>query len=155
MSCASLLVLLFFSGNNVLSQILNVITVPETLDNVIPVVSALENATDIQLYCYVNRTTDGAQRRTRWSLLRNGTQAVFLSFHVNGTPIAPFFENFIVRGEGTFHTNLTILKFNNTFDHTTIGCGSAEFIGGRFNLRILCESFRKTFYKQRIILHNY
>ena len=131
------LLLLTVVGNTALGQLLEAITVPKTLKNVIPVVSALENATNIQLYCYINRTTDGEQRRTRWSLIRDETDPVFIKLNINGTPAQSFFNNFMAEGEGTFHTNLTILSFNSSFDNTAIGCGSAEFIVGRFYLRII------------------
>ena len=134
-----LLVLVFFVSHTALGQILEATTVPETLDNVVPVVSALENATNVQLYCFINRTTDGQHRRTRWSLIRNETDPVFIKLNINGTPAQSLFDNFMAEGEGTFyfHTNLTILSFNNSFDNTVIGCGSAEFIVGRFYLRII------------------
>ena len=132
-----LLLLLIVVGNVALGQLFKAITVPETLQNVVPVVSTLENATNIQLYCYINRTTDGEQRRTRWSLIRNGTDPVFIKLNINGTPAQSLFDNFMAEGEGTFHTNLTILSFNSSFDNTVIGCGSAEFIVGRFYLKII------------------
>ena len=133
------LLLLTVVGNTALGQLLEATTVPETLNNVIPVVSALENATNVQLYCFINRTTDGVQRRTRWSLIRNETDVVFISLNINGTPAQSLFDNFMAEGEGTFHTNLTILSFNSSFDDTAIGCGSGEFIVGRFYLRIICK----------------
>ena len=129
--------LVFFVSNTALGQIIEATTVPETLDNVVPVVSVLENATNVQLYCFINRTTDGEQRRTRWSLIRNKTDLVFIKLNINGTPTQSFFDNFMAEGEGTFHTNLTILSFNSSFDNITIGCGSGEVIVGRFYLKII------------------
>ena len=131
------LLLLTVVGNTALGQLFEAITVPETLKNVVPVVSALENTTNIQLYCYINRTTDGEQRITRWSLIRDEAVRVFIELYNNGTSAQSFFDNFMAEGEGTFHTNLTILSFNSSFDNTAIGCGSAEVIVGKFYLRII------------------
>ena len=131
------LLLLTVVGNTALGQLFEAITVPGTLKNVVPVVSALENATNIQLYCYINRTTDGEQRITRWSLIRDEAVRVFIELYNNGTSAQSFFDNFMAEGEGTFHTNLTILSFNSSFDNTAIGCGSAEVIVGKFYLRII------------------
>ena len=105
------LLLLTVVGNTALGQLFEAITVPETLKNVVPVVSALENATNIQLYCYINRTTDGEQRITRWSLIRDEAVRVFIELYNNGTSAQSFFDNFMAEGEGTFHTKFNYTEF--------------------------------------------
>lgn len=112
---------MFINNKDVSCQTFDVITLPVVSgDGSAPILSAPCNFTDMQLYCYINRTDDGVQRCTRWSLIRYGADTVFFIFYSNGTG-RPGFDNFVV-ADGIYHTNLTILSVNSSFDnYTSIG----------------------------------
>ena len=124
---------------NIQGQTFNATTVPEGSDGTNPVIAAVENTPNVELFCRVTRLSDGVVRSTQWTLIRPGMSNIFILFLTNGSGSAGF-ENYFVEDINTFATNLTILKFSSTFDNTQIGCGSGGQIAARFDLKLISMS---------------
>ena len=124
---------------NIQAQTFNATTIPKGSDGTNPVIAAVENSPNIELYCRVTRLSDGVVRATQWTLLRPGMSPIFIFFLTNGSGNVGF-ENFFVEDINTIATNLTILEFYSTFDNTQIGCGSGGEIAARFDLKLISMS---------------
>ena len=124
---------------NVLGQEFNATFIPEGIDGANPVIAAVENATNVRLFCKVNRISNGEIRQTQWTLIRPGMTPMIIFFLANGSGNFGFEEVFFVADGPVTNsrTNLTILKFCNTFNNTQIGCGSGGEIAARFDLKLI------------------
>ena len=131
----SVLVLLYCTRET-RGQTFSTITFPEGIDGANPIISAVENTENVTFFCEVTRISDGDQRVTQWTLIRNGT-LTFISFTLEGLGQTGF-ENYVVSQE-TLRSNITILVFNETFDNNQIGCGAGGEIISRFDLRIISK----------------
>ena len=56
--------------SNVLGQEFNATYILEGSDDANPVIAAVENPTNVRLYCRVNRISNGEIRQTLWTLIR-------------------------------------------------------------------------------------
>ncbi len=119
-------------------QTYNASATPPTIDEVTPVITAVENVENITMTCEVTQISDGTQFATQWSLSRDSEPTVFFLFQVNGSG-QTFFENLRVTSFADFRSTLTILVFNSSFDNTQIGCGQENMIISRFDLRITSQ----------------
>ena len=131
----SVLVLLYCTRETC-GQTFSTIIFPEGKDGANPLISAVENTENVTFFCEVTRISDGVQRQTLWTLIKNGveTSIPFTSEGLGQTG----FENYVVSQE-TLRSNFTILVFNETFDNNQIGCGSGGQTVSRFDLRIISE----------------
>ena len=131
----SVLVLLYCTRETC-GQTFSTIIFPEGIDGANPIISAVKNTENVTFFCEVFRISDGVQRQTAWTLIKDGieTPILFTSEGLGQTG----FENYVVSQE-TLRSNFTILVFNETFDNNQIGCGSGEDIVSRFDLRIISE----------------
>ena len=114
---------------------LNATTIPAGSEGSNPLISATKGTKNVNMTCEVFRISDGVQRQTLWTLIRNGSENVIFLF-TNGLGQENF-ENFMVIE--IFRAQLTILEFNSSFDNTQMGCGSGGEIAARFDLRIISE----------------
>ena len=117
-------------------QTFSTITFPEGIDGANPIISAVENTENVTFFCEVTRISDGVQRQTAWTLIKDEVQTILL-FTPEGLGQTGF-ENYVVSQE-TLRSNITILVFDETFDNNQIGCGSGSEIVSRFDLRIISE----------------
>ena len=131
----SVLVLLYCTKETC-GQTFSTIIFPEGIDGANPIISAVENTENVTFFCEVFRISDGVQRVTQWTLIKNGMET-FISFTLDGLGNTGF-ENYKVSQE-TLRSNITILVFDETFDNNQIGCGSGGEIVSRFDLRIISE----------------
>ena len=131
----NVLVLLYCTGETC-GQTFSTIIFPEGIDGGNPIISAVENTENVTFFCEVTRISDGVQRQTQWTLIKDGEETTIL-FTSEGLGQTGF-ENYVVSQE-TSRTNITILVFNETFDNNQIGCGTGGVILSRFDLRIISE----------------
>ena len=124
---------------NVLGQDLNATIIPKGSDGANPVIAAVVNASNVELYCKVTRNRD--LRQTQWTLIRPGMSNTIITFQLNGAGNVGF-ENFFVEDNivPNSRTNLTIIEFYSTFDNTQIGCGLSGEIAARFDLKLISRS---------------
>ena len=134
-SLVAVLVLLYCTRETC-GQTFSTITFPEGIDGANPLISAVENTENVTFFCEVTRISDGVQRQTQWTLIKDGT-VTFISFTLEGLGQTGF-ENYVVSQE-TLRSNITILVFNETFDNNQIGCGTGGAVLSRFDLRIISE----------------
>ena len=120
---------------SVSSQSFNASTIPMGSEGSDPLVSATEGSSNVNLTCEVTRISDGARRRTVWTLIRNGSADVVLIF--SGGVGQSNFENFLTVGQ--LDEQLTILNFNSSFDYAQLGCGAGSIVVVKFDLRIISE----------------
>ena len=132
----SFLVLLYCTRETRGQIIFSTIIFPEGIDGANPIISAVENTVNVTFFCEVFRISDGVQRQTAWTLFKDGVETPIL-FTAEGLGQTGF-ENYVV-SPVTFHSNFTILVFNETFDNNQIGCGAGDEIVSRFDLRIISE----------------
>ena len=114
---------------------LNATTIPAGSDGSNPLISAVEGTINVSMTCEVFRISDGVQRQTSWTLIRNGSENVNFLF-TNGLGRENF-ENFVV--VEPLREHLTILEFNSSFDNTQMGCGSGSEVAAKFDLRIISK----------------
>ena len=131
----SVLVLLYCTRET-RGQTFSTIIFPEGIDGANPIISAVENTENVTFFCEVTRISDGVQRQTAWTLIKDGVETGIL-FTAEGLGQTGF-ENYVVSQE-TLRSNFTILVFDETFDNNQIGCGSGGQIVSRFDLRIISE----------------
>ena len=129
--------MLLYYTRETCGQTFSTITFPEGIDGANPIISAVENTENVTFFCQVFRISDGVQRQTQWTLIKDGIETTIL-FTLEGLGQTGF-ENYVVSPE-TVRTNITILVFDETFDNNQIGCGSGGEIVSRFDLRIISES---------------
>ena len=120
-------------------QVVNVITDPPQIsDTESPTVYAIENSTNVSIFC--NVTFGNIQLVTLWRLTKE-LSVDDLDFNINGTAANTDSSNFYVTGEplsgGTTRANLSILLFDSLLDTALIHCGSGSDLPGEFNLRLL------------------
>ena len=129
-------VIVLYCTRETYAQIYNTTIFPEGIDDANPIISAVENTENVTFFCEVFRISDGVQRQTAWTLIKDGveTSILFTSEGLGQTG----FENYVVSPE-TFRSNFTILVFDETFDNNQIGCGAGGEIVSRFDLRIISE----------------
>ena len=138
----NVLVLLYCTGETC-GQTFSTIIFPEGIDGANPIISAVENTENVTFFCEVTRISDGVQRQTQWTLIKDGEETTIL-FTSEGLGQTGF-ENYVVSQE-TLRSNFTILIFDETFDNNQIGCGTGGAVLARFDLRIISEC------NQRVIL---
>lgn len=109
-------------------------TIPVGIGGQNPFISAVENASNVSMFCEIVFNAD-ILVETNWFLLRSGAPNVILSF-TNGVG-DEFFENFMTSPNSDFRRTLTILTFNRSFDGTQIGCGAGENVRGVFDLELI------------------
>ena len=117
-------------------QTFSTIVFPEGIDGANPLISAVENTENVTFFCEVFRISDGVQRQTQWTLIKDDVETTIL-FTSEGLGQTGF-ENYVVSQE-TLRSNITILVFDETFDNNQIGCGSGGEIVSIFDLRIISE----------------
>ena len=127
---------LLYCTRETCGQTFNSTIFPEGIDGANPIISAVENTENVTFFCEVFRLSDGVQRQTAWTLIKDGEEN-FILFTPEGLGQTGF-ENYVVSQE-TLRSNFTILVFNETFDNNQIGCGSGNEIVSRFDLRIISE----------------
>ena len=127
---------LLYCTRETCGQTFNSTIFPEGIDGANPIISAVENTENVTFFCEVFRLSDGVQRQTAWTLIKDGEET-FILFTPEGLGQTGF-ENYVVSQE-TLRSNFTILVFNETFDNNQIGCGSGNEIVSRFDLRIISE----------------
>lgn len=127
--------LLLFIIKGVFSFTFEAYIIPEGEGNDPPtaIITAVANTTDIQLYCYVNRS-DNVQRRSQWILIRKSGMETQLTFN-STTGISKEDDNYSVGG--AYSTNFTILLFDNSLDNASIACGTGGSKLGIFNLFLI------------------
>ena len=128
--------MLLYCTRETCGQTFNATIFPEGIDGANPIISAVENTENVTFFCNVTRISDGVQRETRWTLIKDEVETgiLFTSEGLGQTG----FENYVVSQE-TLRSNITILVFDETFDNNQIGCGSGNEIASRFDLRIISE----------------
>ena len=129
------LILLYCTGETC-GQTFSTITFPEGIDGANPIISTVKNTENVTFFCEVTRNSDGVQRQTQWTLIKNGTETT-ISFSLEGLGQTGF-ENYVVSQE-TLRSNITILVFDETFDNNQIGCGAGGEIISIFDLKIISE----------------
>ena len=117
-------------------QTFSTIVFPEGIDGANPLISAVENTENVTFFCEVFRISDGVQRQTQWTLIKDDVETTIL-FTSEGLGQTGF-ENYVVL-QATLRSNITILVFDKIFDNNQIGCGSGGEIVSRFDLRIISE----------------
>ena len=127
---------LLYCTRETYAQIYNTSIFPEGIDDANPIISAVENTENVTFFCEVFRISDGVQRQTQWTLIKDDVETTIL-FTSEGLGQTGF-ENYVVSPE-TFRSNFTILEFDETFDNNQIGCGAGGEIVSRFDLRIISE----------------
>ena len=134
---AIIVLVLLYSTRETCGQIYNTTLFPEGIDGANPIISAVENTENVTFFCEVTRISDGVQRQTQWTLIKNTeeTRILFTSEGLGQTG----FENYEVSQE-TLRSNFTILIFDEIFDNNQIGCGAGGEIVSRFDLRIISKS---------------
>ena len=131
----SVLVLLYCTKETC-GQTFSTIIFPEGIDGANPIISAVENTENVTFFCEVFRISDGVQRQTQWTLIKDDVETTIL-FTSEGLGQTGF-ENYVVSQE-TLRSNFTILVFNETLDNNQIGCGAGDEVVSRFDLRIISE----------------
>ena len=133
---AIIVLILLYCTRETCGQTFSTIIFPEGIDGANPIISAVENTENATFFCEVTRISDGDQRVTQWTLIKNGIETSIL-FTLEGLGQTGF-ENYVVSQE-TLRSNITILVFNETFDNNQIGCGAGGEIISIFDLRIISE----------------
>lgn len=107
------------------------------IDGEDPLVLAVENATNVSVYCAVVFADGGSNAITQWSQVGQDDSQTYFDF-IDGIG-EPGFENYMTTPNAAFRRNLTILSFDGSLDNTQIACGAGGEIGGRFDLRIISK----------------
>ena len=142
----ALILVIALCSKSVTSQQLVADTDPPTTDESPAIIAALENATNVTIYCVVIRTGSGI-RQNVWRITRPGdTMSTTIQFNALDRTAKEGFENYFVTSNITVFnipilTNLSIRVFDSSFDMATISCGSGAdvAINGTFRLRIIGE----------------
>lgn len=144
MSCVLVALLLAVVGCNRADSaspvIVAVATDPHTSDESPAIVSGVENAFNVSVFCEL--TSDGVQTQTRWQIQRLGdAEATEIRFSFSTSQGLEIFENFFAQPP-VLHTNMTIRFLNNSFERANISCfsGNSIAINGTFTVRIISKS---------------
>ena len=130
---ATIVLVLLSCTRETCGQTFSTIIFPVAIDGANPIISTMENTENVTFFCEVTRISDGVQRQTQWTLIKDGVETTIL-FTAEGLGQAGF-ENYEVSPEAV-RTNFTILVFDETFNNNQIGCGAGGEIISIFDLRI-------------------
>ena len=140
--------MLFFASRALLfeqtfGQSLNVTqTYPVAVEGSNPLVSAVEGAKDVTIFCEV--TSDGSIVTPQWTFISGSNpMGTILSFTVECGRQENFMVSPIVGGR---RRNFTILTFNSSLDSTQISCGTSGTILVRFDLKLISKKCLKYFF---------
>ena len=128
--------MLLYCSRETYGQTFSTTIFPEGIDGANPIISVAENTENVTFFCEVTRISDGVQRQTQWTLIKDGVET-FILFTSEGLGQTGF-RNYVVSQE-TLRSNITILVFDETFDNNQIGCGTGGEIVSIFDLRIISE----------------
>ena len=113
---------------------------PEVINDTNPIVSAVENAQNVTIYCAIKLTSDGSIFNTQWGRATTpGGMPLFLSFNPDGTAENTDTENYMVTPNPLRRRNLTIFVFDSSYDDDQITCGAGGEVVARFDLRIISK----------------
>lgn len=118
-------------------------TDPVSVNGETPVVSAVEDASNVTVFCAVNQTGTMMPSFTTWRITRAGGSSLVLGFDNDGNPDNSNSLNFRVTGtpffSGTRQSNLTIVIFDSSLDNALLECLEGTTFKANFSLKLISK----------------